>query len=202
MRRHHPELDEVVEVAEAVQLGERVDVVRGSVDPVAIRDLEQRRGRTAPSRCTCSSIFGSVRVLLRAWRAPPRASKAMMAFAANRGLQALPVWSARDPTMITPPRTDAEWNRSAVQWRDQTVATARRTRVRSGDDRHHGNDGSDERDEPDPRLRFVGDDVCERPTASATVAPDRRAAVVRNAAVGCRRVTTNISGTNVSGRRR
>ena len=61
VRGHHPELDEVVEVGELVQPRELVDVVDRKRDAVARRDLQQRAGRTAPSRCTCSSIFGERR---------------------------------------------------------------------------------------------------------------------------------------------
>ena len=84
-------------------------------------------GRTAPSRWTCNSIFGVDESV--ADMGAPDASKSGVckdvclredAFAANRGLQALPLWSARDCPNVTapngslPPRNTRDTLRAAL----------------------------------------------------------------------------------------
>ena len=105
VRGHHPELDEVIEVGELVEPREILFVVGGQRDAVAFRDLEEcsRAHRAFEMHVELDLGNGSDGCGTReqTLTTPLRASKVVDAFAANRGLQTLPVWSARDPTQNT-----------------------------------------------------------------------------------------------------
>src|SRR3954470_6130209 len=68
-------------------------------------------GRTVPSRWTWSSIFGSGTGVMAEASWSGRKHRRSGAVAANRGRQALPIWSARGGLSVPPPPAGRVWFR-------------------------------------------------------------------------------------------